>query len=62
MSRQGVRRSWDDVPERVRDSVEDLIGARILSVTNVDGGFSPGPAGRCELSDGRSVFDPGGSN
>jgi hypothetical protein len=56
MSRHGVRSSWNDVPTPIRDRVESLVGARIMTATNVDGGFSPGPAARCELSDGRSVF------
>jgi hypothetical protein len=56
MSRQGVRTSWGDVPAPIRDRVEQQLGARILTADNVDGGFSPGPAARCELSDGRTVF------
>jgi hypothetical protein len=56
VSRQGVRTSWDAVPAPIRERVEDVVGARIRTATNVDGGFSPGPAARCELSDGRSVF------
>ena len=56
MGRQGVRATWDQVPAAVRDRVESLIGARVLTATNVGGGFSPGPAARCDLSDGRAVF------
>ncbi len=56
MSRHGVRASWNDVPTPIRNRVEEQLGARILTASNVDGGFSPGPAARCELSDGRAVF------
>jgi aminoglycoside phosphotransferase (APT) family kinase protein len=47
---------WAEVPASVRESVEQVIGGRIVSATNVDGGFSPGPAARCEVADGRVVF------
>jgi hypothetical protein len=56
VSRHGVRSSWNDVPASIRDRVQSHVGARILTAANVDGGFSPGPAARCELSDGRSMF------
>ncbi len=44
------------MPAPVRADVEALIGARIVSATNIEGGFSPGPAARCELADRRVVF------
>jgi Ser/Thr protein kinase RdoA (MazF antagonist) len=56
VSRHGVRTSWDAVPAPIRERVEDVVDARIRTAINVDGGFSPGPAARCELSDGRTVF------
>jgi hypothetical protein len=44
VSRHGVRTSWDAVPAPIRERVEDVVGARIHTAINVDGGFSPGPA------------------
>lgn len=40
----------------MRAEVESVLGARIVIAANAAGGFSPGPAARCELSDGRRVF------
>ena len=44
------------MPQRVRDEVDAIAGAPVVSAVNIDGGFSPGPAARCTLSDGRLVF------
>ncbi len=56
MGRQGIRLPWSDVPATFRHEVEEFIGAQVVSANNIEGGFSPGPAARCELSDGRRVF------
>lgn len=56
MERQGVRSSWDAVPGPVRDSVDKLMGSPVTETRTVVGGFSPGPAVRAVLQDGRSVF------
>lgn len=56
MSRQGVRSTWDEAPQPVRDAVDDLLGSPIRTTHTVVGGFSPGPAFRAELADGRTVF------
>lgn len=56
MERQGVRIEWADVPATVRLGVEEMLGAAIVTARNAEGGFSPGPAARCDLSDGRRVF------
>ena len=52
----GRRIEWHDVPPRVRGAVEGALGAHITSAVNQPGGFSPGVAARCELSDGRQTF------
>lgn len=44
------------MPVHIRAEVEQIAGARIVSARNIDGGFSPGPAARCDLGDGRTVF------
>lgn len=44
------------MPARVRVAVDAIAGSEVVSATDQDGGFSPGPAARCDLADGRSVF------
>jgi aminoglycoside phosphotransferase (APT) family kinase protein len=56
MGRHGVRAGWDAVPVSVREQIDIVVGDEVTSATNLDGGFSPGLAARCELSGGRSVF------
>lgn len=56
MARTGVRTHWDAVPATFRADVEAALGAQIVSAVNADGGFSPGPAATCGLSDGQTVF------
>lgn len=52
----GRRIEWWDVPSRVRDATNAALGAPIVTTINSVGGFSPGPAVRCTLADGRRVF------
>lgn len=56
MSRQGVRIEWGEVPATVRGAVDGAIGSPIVRTHGTEGGFSPGPAVRAELADGRTVF------
>lgn len=56
MSRQGVRSSWDETPQSVREAVDEMLGSPVTAAQTVVGGFSPGPAVRAELLDGRTVF------
>ncbi len=44
------------MPAHVRDAIDEIAGAPVTDANNLDGGFSPGPAARCSLSDGRVVF------
>lgn len=52
----GSRIEWRDIPEAVRAGVEDQLGAMVIEARNQSGGFSPGMAARCRLSDGDRVF------
>lgn len=52
----GSRIEWDDVDPDVRRTLEERLGARIVSARNQSGGFSPGLAARCQLDDGRRCF------
>lgn len=56
MARHGVRSAWSDVPAGVRHSIDDMLGSEVVRTTAIRGGFSPGPAVRADLDDGRSVF------
>jgi hypothetical protein len=56
MGRHGVRAEWDEIPLATRAHVDDIAGSPVIAATNLEGGFSPGPAARCDLADGRRVF------
>jgi hypothetical protein len=56
MGRQGVRLDWSEVPASVRRAVDEMLGAPVVTTHQMSGGFSPGPAVRAELADGRVVF------
>lgn len=56
MGRQGVRAEWERIPIALRAEIDQIAGAAVVAATNLPGGFSPGPAARCELADGRRVF------
>jgi hypothetical protein len=56
MGRRGVRAEWGIVPADVRATIDHAVGSPVVAATNLPGGFSPGPAARCELADGRFVF------
>lgn len=44
------------MPGAVRVAIDRIAGSPVVDAINLDGGFSPGPAARCTLSDGRVVF------
>jgi hypothetical protein len=52
----GARLGLDEVPQRVRRAIEDVLGAPIVSARSQPGGFSPGLAARLVLADGRRAF------
>lgn len=52
----GQRIGWGEIPLDVRRAIEDHLGARVVEAENQSGGFSPGLAARCGLSDGRRAF------
>ena len=56
VEREGVRSQWRDVPAAVRDELDVVLGSPVVATHRVRGGFSPGPAVRADLSDGRVVF------
>ena len=52
----GVRIGYGAVPRRVRDWVEQALGAPVATATTQPGGMSPGCAARLRLVDGRRAF------
>lgn len=53
---EGVRVSWDDVPEPVRAGVEHVCGSPVVRASTQPGGFSPGVAARALCADGTRHF------
>lgn len=51
-----------DMPAAVVTAIEAALGSEVLEAQTVAGGFTPGPAARCVLADGRTVFCKGCSN
>ncbi len=51
-----TRVSWQDLPIGVRDEVQRVVGASVVSATTVHSGFSPGLLARLVLSNGSEVF------
>ena len=52
----GVRIGWEDLPERVRRAVTDIVGGEVVEAVSQSGGFSPGTADRIRTADGRRAF------
>lgn len=52
----GSRIEWTDIPTDVRAAVEHAVGASVVAAVNQAGGFSPGLAARCRLSNDERVF------
>ena len=50
------RMPWDEVPESVRASVGEILGAPVVTAHTQPGGFSPGSADRVVTSTGRRAF------
>lgn len=53
---RGERRTWEGLPEPLRDAFERQLCAKVLRAESEPGGFSPGVAARLSLSDGRRIF------
>jgi aminoglycoside phosphotransferase (APT) family kinase protein len=52
----GIRIGWADLPVHVRATVEDLLGAPVVSAVSQPGGFSPGTADRVITAAGARAF------
>ena len=56
VGRHGIRTELASAPASVRAAIDEIAGSPVVAATNQAGGFSPGPACRCDLADGRTVF------
>lgn len=54
--RSGVRHGWDVVPDEVWAALTDALGGAVTPRSMAAGGFSPGPAGACEVEGLGLVF------
>lgn len=52
----GVRITWSDLPDHVRQGVQDLLGSAVVRTTSQTGGFSPGTADRVVTTSGARAF------
>jgi len=52
----GVRQEWTDIPQKIRDLIEDYIGAKVVTAETQSGGFSPGVAARLYTEDNQTFF------
>ena len=50
------RISWSQLPDHVREAVEDILGSPVVEAHGQQGGFSPGTADRVLTADGRTAF------
>jgi hypothetical protein len=50
------RLQWERLPHALRNTIESMIGARVVASVSGTGGYSPSLASRCDLDDGRRVF------
>ncbi len=53
---RGARLAWADVPEAVRERVEQWLQGRVIRAVTQPAGFSPGVAARLLVDNGRRVF------
>jgi len=56
MNAPGHRLQWPDLPDRVREEVEGVLGSVVVEAVGQPGGYGPSLAARCGLADRRRVF------
>lgn len=56
MGMGGPRVTWSSLPVEVRNGIEAMLGARVVSTEDSEHGFSPGFAARAVLDNGSGVF------
>lgn len=50
------RITWAQLPRKVREGVENILGDAVIEAVSQSGGFSPGSADRVRLASGRRAF------
>jgi aminoglycoside phosphotransferase (APT) family kinase protein len=53
---RGTRLEWSQLPQDVRDAIEQRLGSPVVTATTQRGGFSPGLAARVQTLDGQRAF------
>jgi hypothetical protein len=53
---QQQRPTYSDLPQQLRFSIDEWLGARVTAASAIPGGFSPGLIAKLDISDGRRVF------
>lgn len=55
-SRQKTRTAWTELPDRLRGTVEGVLGGTVVEAVTQSSGFSPGSADRVRTAEGRRAF------
>lgn len=55
-SREKTRTPWTELPDRLRGTVEGVLGGAVVEAISQANGFSPGSADRVRTADGRRAF------
>ena len=56
MSASKQRPLWQDLPPRLRQQIEGVVGGHVVAAVNCPGGFSPGFASRLTIAGGKRAF------
>lgn len=51
-----MRLDYFSTPSAFRIRIDEVLDSPVIAAVNAVGGYSPGPASRCDLADGRKVF------
>lgn len=52
----GIRQQWTDIPQKIRNLIEEHLGTTVINTESQSGGFSPGVASRLYTADKQCIF------
>ncbi len=58
----GQRLTWEDLPDRIREAIQEGIGDQVIAAESMSSGYSPGLASRLTTVSGHRVFAKAVSN